>query len=345
MIKRHEQIEEIMKGLSLLQYYIKFSSNKLGLHDINKACEQFFCGLFNTLWDTKYKRLQYEEKNYPGIDLGDKASRAAVQITSDGSKSKLWYTIKLFEKYKLYEKYGQLIHFTVGEKHFSVKKKDKIQFTKASPYNIFIADKEITDKIKYRIQVMDLMDLIMLIDEAEDETVSKVHRYISDNINAQIEGYKRGLYKIEPDEMIPFTANTFLDYCEVTEQKERKELYNDIQKLANNINNLDQNTRRVLLTALKIYNEDNNNVNGIIVEPIVVQNRLGLEIQVFQNEIKLLSHAKLLEEDTLEYDNKLKLSYYDSEGNNLLQDINNFCSQNEKSLIDLILTPDFSQLD
>ncbi|SME51261.1 hypothetical protein BACERE00185_05673 [Bacillus mobilis] len=42
MIKRLEEIEDIMKGLSVLQYYIKFSSNKLGLHDINKACDLSF---------------------------------------------------------------------------------------------------------------------------------------------------------------------------------------------------------------------------------------------------------------------------------------------------------------
>lgn len=171
MIRRLEEIEDIMKGISLLQYYIKFSSNKLGLHDINKACEPFFCELFNILWDTKFKRLEYDEKNHPGIDLGDKKNLFSMQITTDGSKAKLWNTINKFESHKLYEKYDLLIHFIVGEKHYSSRRTDEIQF-KRLKHNIFVT-KRLIDGFEYEVQIMDLMDLILLIDEEESDRVSK----------------------------------------------------------------------------------------------------------------------------------------------------------------------------
>ncbi|MCC1487703.1 SMEK domain-containing protein [Bacillus tropicus] len=347
MIKRLEEIEGIMKGLSLLQYYIKFSSNKLGLHDINKACEPFFCELFNTLWDTNYKRLEYDEKNHPGIDLGDKKVGSSMQITTDGSKTKLRNTIEKFESHKLYKKYNRLIHFVVGEKHYTVKKSDEIRFEKVK-HNIFVAERTINGDV-YEIHIMDLMDLLLLIDEEKSKKISQVHKYISENINAQIEGYQRQLqqYKLEPDRLIPFTADTFIDYCGITNPTERNGLVKDIQKLAGNINELDENARRFLFCALAAYKNKNSAFRGagIIVDPRVVQRRLGIEDSVLQTEIRLLIHEELVDVDTLEDEHMLRLNYYDSEGNDLMEDIYNFCLENERSLEKLILKPDFSQLD
>ncbi|HDX9652522.1 TPA: SMEK domain-containing protein [Bacillus wiedmannii] len=347
MIRRLEEIEDIMKGLSLLQYYIKFSSNKLGLHDINKACEPFFCELFNTLWDTNYKRLEYDEKNYPGIDLGDKKIDSSMQITTDGSKKKLWNTIEKFESHKLYKKYGRLIHFVVGEKHYSARKSDEIQFEKVN-HNIFVTERTINGYV-YEIHIMDLMDLLLLIDEEKSKKISQVHKYISENINAQIEGYQRQLqlYKVEPDRLIPFTADTFIDFCGITDSTERNRIFNDIQKLAGNINELDKNARRFLYCALVAYKNKNKTFHGtgIIVDPRVVQRRLGIEDKVLHTELRLLIHAELVDEATLEDEYMLRLSYYDSEGNDLMEDIYNFCLDNKRSLDKLILMPDFSQLN
>lgn len=345
MIRRLEEIEDIMKGLSLLQYYIKFSSNKLGLHDINKACEPFLCELFNTLWDTNYKRLEHDEKNSPGIDLGDKKRRFSIQITTDGSKAKLWKTIEKFEKYKLYGNYDILIHFIVGEKHYSAKQSDAIKFEKKK-HNIFVAERTI-DRNKYEIHIMDLMDLLLLIDEEESKKVSQVHKFISENINTQIQGYQRQLYKIEPNELIPFTAKAFIDSCGITNSTERKILFNEIQKMSVNINKLDENTRRFLYCSLDAYNNKENMfyLTGIILDPRVVQRRLGMNDYELQTELELLIHAELVDKDTLEYEHKLKLGYYDSEGNDLIADVYNFCLHNHRSLEDLIVRLDFSQLD
>ncbi|MFD2881073.1 SMEK domain-containing protein [Paenibacillus rhizoplanae] len=65
-----KDLEDIMKGLSLLQYYVRFSSNKLGLHSINKLCEPFCGTFFNRMYGFKLKTI--EKKNYPAIDLKDK---------------------------------------------------------------------------------------------------------------------------------------------------------------------------------------------------------------------------------------------------------------------------------
>lgn len=201
----------------------------------------------------------------------------------------------------------------------------------------------------YEIHIMDLMDLLLLIDEEKSKKISQVHKYISENINAQIEGYQRQLqqYKLEPDRLVPFTANTFIDYYGITDPTERNGLLKDIQKLAGNINELDENARRFLFCALAAYKNKNNTFRGagIIVDPRVVQRRLGIDDSVLQTEIRLLIHEELVDIDTLEDEHMLRLNYYDSEGNDLMEDIYNFCLENNRSLDKLILMPDFSQLD
>ncbi|MET1174423.1 SMEK domain-containing protein [Paenibacillus amylolyticus] len=72
-----------MKGLSLLQYYIKFSSNKLRNHSINEQCQAFFAGLLNRMYDLELVTL---EKDHPAIDLGDYKNHYSVQITTDATK-------------------------------------------------------------------------------------------------------------------------------------------------------------------------------------------------------------------------------------------------------------------
>lgn len=343
MIKRHEEMEEIMKGLSLLQYYIKFSSNKLGLHDINKVCEPFFCELFNSLWEINYKRLEYDEKNHPGIDLGDKKLRCSMQITTDGSKTKLWNTIEKFEKHKLYKKYDTLIHFVIGEKHYSVRKGDPYQFQKLK-HNIFFTERTING-YEYEIQIIDILDLLLIIDEGESKKISQIYTYISENINTQIKGFQRQLYKIEPTILTPFTANAYINYCGITNPTERFELYQGIQELAESINKLDENTRRFLYSTLTAYKDNKLYGRGIIVDPIVVQRQLRIEDTELYTELRLLLHADLVDKFTLEYDQLIKLGFYDTEGNELIEDVYNFCLENERSLEKLILMADFSQLD
>ncbi|MGF9872894.1 SMEK domain-containing protein [Bacillus tropicus] len=343
MIKRLEEIEDIMKGLSVLQYYIKFSSNKLGLHDINKACEPFFCELFNVLWDFNYKRLESERMDYPGIDLGDKKNKLSMQITTDGSKAKLRKTILQFEKEKLYKKYSVLNHFIVGEKHFSKNTLDSMEFHK-DKYNMFHASKTVGNNV-YQIVIMDLMDLIRIIDEQESKKVSEVHDYIQNNIHKYIEPLRRIFYKIEPDELKSFTAQAFINDCDLENHTEEETFFLEIQKFANVMNELDENNRRFLYAIFDYHSKHTPNSGEIIIDPIVIQRRLQLDDRMLKSEILVLKGASLVDDHTLNYDGMLKICYYDSENYELLGKMYKYCIDNEKSFKDLIVRLDFTVLD
>ena len=128
---------------------------------------------------------------------------------------------------------------------------------------------------------------------------------------------------------------------------DQKEILENIQKLAENINELDENAKRFLYRVLIAYKSKTKNFynRDIVIDPGVVQRQLRIGEGTLQSEIKLLDHAELVDLDALEYDGMLRLRYFDTEGNDLLADVYNFCLNNDRSLEKLILEPDFSQLD
>ncbi|HHY2677052.1 TPA: SMEK domain-containing protein [Bacillus toyonensis] len=344
MLKRKDEIEDIIKSLSLLQYYIKFSSNKLGLHDINKTCEAFFCELFNILWGTNYKRLEFEKKNYPGIDLGDKTRKYSMQITSDGSKAKLWNTIEKFEKNELYEEYNLLIHYVIGEKHYLPRSSDKILFEKSENDNTYSIVRKVKNA-EYKIIIMDLMDLLLLFDEKENKDVSKIHEYIKENINSPIEVLKNKGYKIDPDELKGFTAKSFIKYCGLDDPTEQETFFLDIQKLANKINEMDKNSRDFIYGVLQNHSKNSIDSDDIIVYPKVIQRNLKMDDVQLISEVEVLKNAGLFDEDAAEEEGMLRICFYDSEGIELIGTIYKYCLDKKISLRDLISKPDFSLLD
>lgn len=51
------------------------------------------CDLLNLTYDYELENLNREKMNYPGIDLGDRYNRVAVQITSESDREKIEKTI------------------------------------------------------------------------------------------------------------------------------------------------------------------------------------------------------------------------------------------------------------
>ena len=53
--------------------------------------------------------------NYPGIDLGDKSARVAIQVTSTPGSDKIKATLTKFVEYKLYRDCDRLIVYILTE--------------------------------------------------------------------------------------------------------------------------------------------------------------------------------------------------------------------------------------
>ncbi|OQW85549.1 MAG: hypothetical protein BVN30_00740 [Proteobacteria bacterium ST_bin16] len=96
----------------------------MGHFDINKICEDLFCGIFKELYGFgNLKNLnENERKNFPGIDLADNYARVAIQVTSDRSLEKIKDSLGKFINHKLYEKYDRIIIYILTRKQTSYSK-------------------------------------------------------------------------------------------------------------------------------------------------------------------------------------------------------------------------------
>jgi len=96
----------------------------MGHFDINKICEDVFCGIFKELYDFKdLRNLNDDEKNnFPGIDLADDNARVGIQVTSDKSLEKIKDSIRKIIKHNLHEKYDRIIIYILTRKQGSYSK-------------------------------------------------------------------------------------------------------------------------------------------------------------------------------------------------------------------------------
>ncbi|MEA5057940.1 MAG: SMEK domain-containing protein [Anaerotignum propionicum] len=151
--------------LAWIQSMVKMS-NGINLYDINIHAETFFCKLLNLIFGYDLINLNNLSKNFSSIDLGDRTSKVAVQVTSDNSSTKIHTTIDGFISNKYYEDYERLIIFILGDK-----KKYTITVNTFGMFDFSIAK-----------DVYDICDLIKRIGTLETLELEKISSFLDDEI-------------------------------------------------------------------------------------------------------------------------------------------------------------------
>ena len=92
----------------------------MGRTDIKIISETVLIPIFREVYGYLHlENLNYEENNYPGIDLGDKEAKVAIQVTSTPTIDKVKETLEKFLLYKLDEQYDRVIIYILTEKQKS----------------------------------------------------------------------------------------------------------------------------------------------------------------------------------------------------------------------------------
>lgn len=139
-LKHVKVIDQFREELASLSKEVEISV-AMGHFDINKICEDVFCGIFRELYDlTDLRNLnEDEQKNFPGIDLADDTARVAIQVTSDKSIEKIKDSLKKVITHQLHGKYDRIIIYILTRKQGSYSKesikkvcKDQIVFDTTS---------------------------------------------------------------------------------------------------------------------------------------------------------------------------------------------------------------------
>lgn len=112
---------------------------KLSLFDLHKYCEDFSKNLLNLMYGYNLENLNEQNFNEPGMDLGDRVQKVAIQVTTNKTSAKINETLgKITDDQKeIYEKFIVLILGT-KQKRYSIKSHlaDPVNFTGDNVWDI-----------------------------------------------------------------------------------------------------------------------------------------------------------------------------------------------------------------
>ena len=119
LLKTGIMMEQIRDALSILTVNVKLYNSR-GLTDVNKAAEDFYCGLLNIVLDAQLENMNLLKMDFPAIDLADRTNRICVQVTSTNDREKVEKTLTKFFAAKLEDTpltalFDRLILLIIGE--------------------------------------------------------------------------------------------------------------------------------------------------------------------------------------------------------------------------------------
>jgi hypothetical protein len=198
MLIKKEHDEYVTTCLVHLYAYTKLQ-NASSLTDINTYLEDFFCDLFNLLYDYNLKNLNIEVMNYPAVDLGDKQKRIAIQVTSQSGRDKILNTIEKFEKHQLYNEYDALKLFLIDLKVPSYRKSFETTFFKFTKNDNIFCLKELIGEIsksKHKTKIVEfLKENISKISDNTENMFQTKEEIIFKALFSEISDYQRDAEK------------------------------------------------------------------------------------------------------------------------------------------------------
>lgn len=138
-----KSIERIIELFLIFRREVE-SHNQAGLYDKNHLAEDVLIPILKDTFSCQFLRnLNREQKNYPGIDLGDDQAMVAFQITSDPGIEKIKDALSKFIAHKHYLRYTTLYLYILTKKQKRYSKKSLLEITKG--YINFNPDEHIID--------------------------------------------------------------------------------------------------------------------------------------------------------------------------------------------------------
>ncbi|TMP38281.1 SMEK domain-containing protein [Pseudoalteromonas rubra] len=162
--EREKIIKKISRTLSIMMCDIKLNQS-LNIYSMNIHSEDFFCNIFNYLWQNKnFKNANSASSNEAYIDLIDHSSKHLIQVTSSTGKNKIDNSLKILESsnthYRQYE----------FEIYYLLDKPKKLKKETIKYYNEKFGIEDINDHLK------DFTDLLNDIKNLPDSRLESIYR-------------------------------------------------------------------------------------------------------------------------------------------------------------------------
>jgi len=163
----------------------------MGFTDVNKAAEDVLLPIFKIIYDLpNLRNLNIEKANHPAVDLGDKMSRIAFQITGTTTTGKIESTFKTFFAHKLEEQYDTVVFFFLTPKQSSYPKK---KFEKIIEGRIEFNQKN---------HIIDFNDLRDQISSLPTEDIIRVRKRLEIEVGESKKRYQIDYDKLKRNELL-----------------------------------------------------------------------------------------------------------------------------------------------
>lgn len=136
----------------------------MGRTDIKLVSENVLIPAFKEVYGYQnLKNLNYGEDNYPGIDLGDKHARVAIQVTSTSGLEKVKETLRKFLSHGLDKDYDRIIIYILTEKQKS--------------YSRISLEEILQDRFSFDVE-KDILDYTDILHEVSFFEVHKAKKFV-----------------------------------------------------------------------------------------------------------------------------------------------------------------------
>lgn len=168
LYEKQEKIEEfsyVKRVYELISWWLGEikAKNCVNFYYIDKVAEDLALKLLNEIYDLQLVNLNYEESNYPGIDLGDKINKIAFQITSRNDIKMIKKSLEKFVK-------GQKNIYPNGIRFLILNQEEKPQLSKKKYREIYPG----FDTDLHILTAKELMQEIRRIYDTDKERFSRI---------------------------------------------------------------------------------------------------------------------------------------------------------------------------
>lgn len=327
LIKKQKELEEINKYLSILANYIELQ-NSLGHFDINKHCENLFCDLLNIIYDLDLENLNKIKLNFPAVDLGDYSEGICIQVTSSNDRKKIVETVEKFIEKKLYKDFDELKIVILGSK--KAYKKSEI---------------DTQDKFQFDIKenVLDFKDLAREISYLRNKKIKKVLDFLKENVDMENQQPSYLANLKESKAKLPYNCLGYLEYLNIVDPIESKQIIDGIKLFINDFEQLDINTREIVYAIIVKSNIIDS--SGIHFNYVELRKYLGIDERTLFDELRILynkGYISSADDNGTEYE---ILEYWTNDGWEVFNDLVNYCESKNIKIKELILELNFELLD
>lgn len=321
MLDRQEKFNQLSLAFANFSSYVELNA-KVGFFDVHKAIETVLISILNITYNKSYNNLNVIKHNHPAIDLGCPLTRSAVQITSDGSSSKVNDAVKKFKDHKLDQRYNSFSFIIITTRPYTISQNYKKK---------------------------NLADLANDIFNLDDLKFQQVYEYIKGEFSNfwPKENQANSLMmttsaSIEPSQCINDFIKFQMDWAE-KEGYSHDKIRSDLILLKNNLANLSQQERNIIFRVL--YQGTSGDYSYSLPWTVLCHNLDMDSIQQLRNICNSLSHKNMLWVDDDEYPYPVYVNFQtDIEDLNYLKEVADYMSNKGmlENLKDVIIGCDFS---